>query len=204
MWVFRLAAAHGVPAERDHVGVVHEAVADRVRDCRVAQGFVPSFRRQLRRDDGGAAVIAVFQHFEQVAALGVFHWREKKVVEDQYVDLRKTRECRAVGAGGARDGELFSEPRHASKKCAESLATSCLRKRRRQIAFANAGRPEQDHVLMCFHPLARAQLSQLRLVDAATWLTRDVFDRGTYSQTRLTHATREPAIFSVSPLTVNE
>jgi hypothetical protein len=45
-------AAQGGAAERQDVSVVHEPVADGVGDSRIAEGFVPTFRRQLRGDDG--------------------------------------------------------------------------------------------------------------------------------------------------------
>jgi len=40
-------AADGGAAEREHVSVVHEPVADRVGDSRLAERLVPTFRRQL-------------------------------------------------------------------------------------------------------------------------------------------------------------
>jgi diadenosine tetraphosphate (Ap4A) HIT family hydrolase len=55
------AAAHGVAAERDDVGVVDEAITDRVGDCRVSERLVPTFRGELRRDDGRAAVVAILR-----------------------------------------------------------------------------------------------------------------------------------------------
>ena len=39
--------AHRGTAQRKHVSVVNEAVADGVRDTRIAERLVPSFRRQL-------------------------------------------------------------------------------------------------------------------------------------------------------------
>jgi len=85
-------------AECDDMGVVHQSVADRVCDCRIAEGLVPSFCRELRGDDGRASVVAVFEYFEEVATLGVLHGRKKKVVEDKHVDLGKARERRSVCA----------------------------------------------------------------------------------------------------------
>jgi hypothetical protein len=38
-------ATKGGAAERQDVRVVHEAVADGVCNCRIAEGFVPTFRR---------------------------------------------------------------------------------------------------------------------------------------------------------------
>lgn len=40
-------AADGGAAQREHVSVVHEPIADGVGDSRLAERFVPTFRRQL-------------------------------------------------------------------------------------------------------------------------------------------------------------
>ena len=42
--------AHRGTAQSDDVGVVHKAVTDGVGDCGVSDGFMRTFRRQLRRE----------------------------------------------------------------------------------------------------------------------------------------------------------
>lgn len=49
-----------------------EAIADRVRDGRIGQHLVPSFRRHLGRDDGRGVVVAILQDLEEIALLVSF------------------------------------------------------------------------------------------------------------------------------------
>jgi len=51
------------------MGVVQEAIADRVGQGGLAEIVVPVGGRQLARDDRGAAAVAILEDLEQVAAL---------------------------------------------------------------------------------------------------------------------------------------
>jgi len=64
-------AAHGGAAQGQDMGVVDEPVADGVGDSRIPEGFVPTFRRQLRGDDGRSFAVPIFEDLEQVATFGV-------------------------------------------------------------------------------------------------------------------------------------
>src|SRR6187402_3822972 len=133
-------------AERDDMGVVHQSVADGIRDCRITEGLMPSFFRELRGDDGRASIIAVFEYLEEVVPLGVLDGREKEVVEHKHVDLGKARERRSVRARCSRDSQLFCEPRDASEKSAQSATAGGFRERRGKVAFPDPGWTEQDYV----------------------------------------------------------
>lgn len=51
------------------VGVVDEAVEDGVGDGRLAQGLVPVADRELARDDGAPAPVAIVDQLEQAGRL---------------------------------------------------------------------------------------------------------------------------------------
>lgn len=108
---FLLAA--GGALEGEHVGIVHDPVADRIRDGRIAQRCVPVACVELTRDDGRGAVVAVFEYLQHVAALRVLERRDQEVVQDKDLDLGDLGEQTRVRPIGARDGELLEEPRHA-------------------------------------------------------------------------------------------
>lgn len=73
-WVKRFqcggALSHALAGEREPVGVMDEAIKDGVGEGGVPDSLVPVLDRQLAGDDGGAAAVAVFEDFEQVAPLG--------------------------------------------------------------------------------------------------------------------------------------
>lgn len=52
------------------MGVMDETVQDRVGVGRIADDFVPTVNRKLRRDDGRSAVIALFEDFQKIVPGG--------------------------------------------------------------------------------------------------------------------------------------
>src|SRR5688572_12272348 len=100
-----------------------EAVADRVCDGGIDEGFVPSFRRHLCRDHGAASVIAVFDHLQQIPTFGICHGVEQEVVEYEDVHTGELSEERAVLTSGPRQGELFEQTRHTEEDGAVAIAT---------------------------------------------------------------------------------
>src|SRR2546427_5642362 len=65
------------------MGVVQQAVADRVDQGRLAEVVVALGGRQLARDDGRVGAIAILQDLEEVAALRILDRRQPPVVDDR-------------------------------------------------------------------------------------------------------------------------
>ena len=63
--------AHALAGEFDAIGVVDEAVEDGVGDGGIADDFVPVVDGHLAGDDGRAALVAVLDDLEEIAALVV-------------------------------------------------------------------------------------------------------------------------------------
>jgi hypothetical protein len=95
------------------MGVVHEAVEDRVGQRRAADDLVPLLDRHLAGDDGRSPPMAVLQDLQQVLPLGLGQARQAPVVEDQQFDPRQrlqqpgvapvaTRSARASNSRGTR------------------------------------------------------------------------------------------------------
>ena len=100
------------------VGVVHDAVEQRVGDGRIGDVVVPLFDGQLTGDDCRAGAVSVVEDLQHVASLLLAQRRESPVVEHQDVDLRETTEQARVRAVGVRECQLLEQPRHASVQCA--------------------------------------------------------------------------------------
>ena len=62
-----------------------EAVEDGVGEGRVAEQFMPLSQGKLAGDEGGARGVAVFEEFEEVAAVLGVELGEAEVVEDEEV-----------------------------------------------------------------------------------------------------------------------
>ena len=86
----------GVSLEVELVGVVHEAVQNRVSDGGVGDPVVPLLDGQLAGDHGRAAAVAVLDDLEQIMALRSCEVAQPEVVEDQHVrplQLRQDFSC---------------------------------------------------------------------------------------------------------------
>ena len=77
--------AHGFAGQLDQFSVVDEAVEDGVGESRIFELAVPEFNRQLAGDDHAAALVAVFEQFEQQRLMRLAHRHQAEVVE--YDDL---------------------------------------------------------------------------------------------------------------------
>ena len=82
---------------------MHETVADRVRDGGFSDRLMPALRRDLGGDDRRTVAIPIFEYFEQVSALRIFHGSNQEVIEHQDVCLRELIEKFGIGAIGSSD-----------------------------------------------------------------------------------------------------
>lgn len=65
------------------MGVVDEAVQDRIAECGVADDLVPVVEGELARHERGAPSVAVLEHFQEISSLRVRERGEPEVVEDE-------------------------------------------------------------------------------------------------------------------------
>src|SRR5206468_9402352 len=111
------------------MGVVQQAVADRVGQGRLAEVVVPLGGWQLARDDGRVGAIAILQDLEEVAALRILDRRQPPVVDDEDIEAGELGEQADVGAIGPGQGELVEEARSPAVAGAIALATGLVRQR---------------------------------------------------------------------------
>jgi len=102
-------SSHGGSFEGDGVSVVYEPIEDGVPEGGLADDIVPVLERELAGDAGSVAAVAVFEDFEEVAALRIGQGREPEVVEDEEVDLAEALEEPGIGPVGASEREFVEE-----------------------------------------------------------------------------------------------
>src|SRR2546427_3074910 len=95
------------------MGVVEQAVADRVGEGRLAEVVVPLGGRELACDDRGASAVAILEELKEVAALGILDGGQPPVIDDEDVEASQLGEQADVGAVGAGQGEFMEEARGA-------------------------------------------------------------------------------------------
>ena len=81
----RLLLAQTVAAELQAMGIVNDAVEDRVGQGGISDQGMPAVHRDLAGDQGGAAAVAVFDDFEHVAALLGAERFEAPIIEDEKI-----------------------------------------------------------------------------------------------------------------------
>ena len=99
--------ADGFSFELERVGTVHEAVEDRVSECRVGEVVVPFVDGQLAGDYRGAPGMAFLDDFEQVMSVLGTQGREAPVIEDEDLGLGQAGQELGVATIGAADVELM-------------------------------------------------------------------------------------------------
>src|SRR5690606_16451426 len=172
----RLRLSHGSSFQNHLVGAVHEPVEDGIRQRRAREVFVPVLDGELARYERCTSVVAVLEHFEAIATLGVGERGEPPVIEDQQVGLREPSQELGVGAVGTSERHLAEEPAHAEVARGVSAATCGLSERTCEIGLAHAGRPDDEDDLVVSDPVTAAETHEQRAIEAAWRAEVDVLD----------------------------
>src|SRR2546427_3865481 len=160
------------------MGVVKEAIADRVRHRGVREVLVPLVGRELARDDRRPGLAAILQDLEQVAAVLTPQRAEAPVLEHEDVDAGELAEEADVGAVGMSEGEFVEEPGHAAVERPISLAAGLLGKGAGEEALARPRRPGDQELLVLVYPAAGGELADDGLVELAAGGGVDRLDAG--------------------------
>src|ERR1019366_764993 len=106
--------------------------------------------------------------------------------------------------GDARDGEFLDEAGNAHEESAQPVAARPLGERGAEEALADPRRTDRDHVLFGAHPRAGGELADGRLVDAASRIAHDVFERGAHAELGVLESSRESTVVTLCPFAVDE
>ena len=90
--------AHGISFEFKSIGVVDEAVKDRIGEGGVGDAGVPVLDRDLGGDQGSAAAVTIVEDLEQVFGLGAGERVAEPVVEDEQVGAGQGPQQLGIGA----------------------------------------------------------------------------------------------------------
>ena len=170
--------AQGLAAEFDGFGAVDEAVEDGVGEGRIVELGVPEFERQLAGDDEAAALVAVFEEFEQQGLMDGGERDEAEVIEDEQVDAALGFEPMAEAALGVDGGEFVGEARQAQVADGLLLVDGGLGEGAGEIAFADAGGAEQQEVVVLAQPVEAEQGVPAGFAEAARGAQVDVGGMG--------------------------
>src|ERR1051325_8843653 len=88
--LWRPLLAQTVAAELQAMGIVNDAIQDRIGQGGISDKGMPTVHRDLAGDQGGAAAVAVFDDFEHVVALLGAERLEAPIIEDQQLDAAQS------------------------------------------------------------------------------------------------------------------
>lgn len=106
------------------MGVVDEAIKDRITEGGITDDVVPEIDGDLAGDEGRAACVAVVEDLEEIMAAGVIEGRETPVVDEQELSTGDTLEEAWVGSVTAGDPELIEEAGEPGVADGEAVATN--------------------------------------------------------------------------------
>ena len=168
--------AHAVSLECEAVSVVNEAVEDGVGDGGIGDDLVPVVDRHLAGDDGRTALMAVIDHFEEIATLIAGEGSKPPIVEYEKIDTRERLEEASIASVAASERESLEQPWKAMIKDGAIVTAGLVAERASDSTLAGPGRPGDQEVLLAVDPVAVDELGEEGTVDAARGAQIDVFD----------------------------
>jgi hypothetical protein len=146
--------SEGLALEFEFVGLMDEAIEDRVGEGGVSQIVVPMFDWQLTGDDGRAGADTIIEQLKQIRTCALIERSQSPVVQNDDVRSRPLRQALAESAIAMGDTKRLDETRQSNILRAEALAACLVAQGTSEPRFAAAGLAGQDHILGGTNPVA--------------------------------------------------
>ena len=167
--------AHRLTLESEPVAVVDQPIEDRICDGRILEVSVPLLDRELARDQGGLAVVAIVEDLQQVSTDRIGQWGESEVVDDDEIGFGELAQERRLVLQRGVTGELVDEPRKPEAADAVVGAASGMADGARDVTADTGGSGDED-VEVLGDPLESGDLTQAGAIETAGGLEVDVLD----------------------------
>jgi hypothetical protein len=181
-----------------------EAIKDGVSDGGISDDVMPVLDGELSNNDGGTAVVAIFEDLEEICTLLMGQSSETPVIDDDEVGLREGGEESWVATIALGDGQLFEESWESEVQDGEVLSASLLTEGAREVGFTSAGGAGEDDVVMCLDPMAGEQGYDLGLIQAAGVSEVDIFNSSMHGELRLPETVGESRVLTFNVLAFNQ
>jgi hypothetical protein len=119
-------ATHRSSLEGDAMGVVEEAVKDRVPEGGISDDFMPVIGGDLAGEQSPTATVAVVEDLQEIVAGQIIEGSEPPVVEDKEVSSCEALEEPGPGSIAPGELELIEKPGQAVVADAESVTTRLM------------------------------------------------------------------------------
>ena len=122
-----------------------EPIEDCVGDGAITEIRMPLIERELTRDEGRFAVVAVIEDFQKVSHGLIAERREPEVIEHDQIDFGELAEERRTFLQSRVAGELIDQAREPKATHGVIGAARGMRDGRGEEAFANPGGARDQH-----------------------------------------------------------
>jgi hypothetical protein len=174
--------SQAVSGQIDAIGIVDDAVENRVGECRDSNHIVPAVDRNLAGDDERAFVVTVLDDFEEITGLFRREGFRPPIVEYQQFDASDGAQEPGVTRIAMCDRQIGEEPGDAGVENGHVFSASLVPERARQPTFAQAACPGYEQIAALGDPVAGGEFEKQGAIEPARDLIVDVFDAGGMTQ----------------------
>jgi hypothetical protein len=158
----------------------------------------------LAGDDRRSATAAFFENLEEVVTRGGIEGLKTPVVENEQLHAAERALDARIATVAAAEREICEQLGNALIEHRAIVATGFVTEGRGEPAFADAGWPAQDQVLVRIDPAALGELLEQRAIETARRTVIDVFDSGLMAQPGVAQAGVHSPVTSVTGLPVEQ
>ena len=184
--------------------MVDQTIEDGIGERRISKGLMPVLDGELARDDRGAAVVAIFQQFQQIPAVFISECGEPPIIEDQHIGLRQGSHQLPIASIPLGNGPLLQEPGQAEGEGCKACTAGPLAQSASDPRFAHARWPRDQYVVPGSNPRARRSGRHQGFVQPTRLAIVEVFETGRLPQFGLAQAGGEAAVLALRELTIDE
>jgi hypothetical protein len=168
------------------------------------QRLVPESNRKLARDDGGAALDAILDHFQEITSLLGCEWLESKVIDDQDADPRPGSHQTGKPAVAASSEQLGEHPRCSLIESCRAMTDGSLSQSTGEVGLAGPSWAGDQGRLVGVNPMTCSQVKHLRAVQSTRVSEVDVFNTGAGAKLRFAEIASKALVLTVLSLTIDE
>src|ERR1700730_3983457 len=154
IWSGLLLLPEALSFEFDAVGIVDDAIEDRVGDGGVSDDFVPAIDGQLAGDDNRTCFVATLDDFEQITALVGVERFWSPVVQDQQIKSCDRPQHPGIASVGASQCESGEQTRNAMVGNGEVVPASLVAEGASKPTLADAAWPGNEEIMPRPDPVA--------------------------------------------------
>jgi len=186
------------------MGVVDQAIEDRIGQRGISDLGMPFIHRELSSHEGGMEAMTVFEEFQEVPALFIGQGGQSPIVQGDQVGFSQGGQELGVAPVAFGDLEVLEEAGETEIADRVSLSAGLVGQCTGQEGFPASGGAGNEKVVVLIHPVAGSQLGDQGFVQAAGVAEVDILQSRGLPQAGLTETGFQSAIFPVGHFPIYE